>query len=66
MTNMITGAVYDPPRPGLPHIAVTFKPDGEVLVARVVPSVAAGEALIQSVMQEFVEKHGLDAGVVKA
>lgn len=34
----ITGAVYDPPRKGLPYLAVALGPDGELLVARAVPA----------------------------
>jgi len=54
----ITGAVYDPPRAGLPIVAIVFKPDGEVLIARTVPSVAAGDALIRSVFDEFSKQSG--------
>lgn len=46
----ITGAVYNPPTPSLPYVAVIFGPDGEVLSSRVVPSVAAGEKLIAHVL----------------
>lgn len=46
----IHGAVYTPPNPSLPLIAVLIGPDGEVLTARVVPSVAAGEKLIADVL----------------
>jgi hypothetical protein len=53
MAGGITGAVYDPPRPDLPYVAVVIGPDGEVVVARSVPSVVAGEALIKSVFTEF-------------
>lgn len=56
----VVGAVYDPPREELPHVAVIFKPDGEVLVARTVPSAAAGEALIGKVLADFAEQAGID------
>lgn len=46
------GVVYDPPSSGLPYLAVVLH-KGEVVVARAVPSVAAGEALIAEVFQEF-------------
>lgn len=46
------GAVYDPPGPGLPYLAVVLH-DGEVVVSRAVSSVAAGEALIAKVFQDF-------------
>ena len=48
----VKGAVYDPPRDDLPTVAVVFDPDGEVLVARVVPDVATGEVMLQSVMSK--------------
>ena len=59
----LTGAVYDPPRPDLPHVAVLFNPDGQVLSARVVPSVEIGDHLIQSVLKECAEKEGIGAKV---
>lgn len=46
----IHGAVYSPPGPGLPLVAIVFGPDGEVLVARVTPTVEQGERLIAEVM----------------
>lgn len=46
------GVVYDPPGPGLPYLAVVLH-DGEVVVSRAVTSVAAGEALIAKVFQDF-------------
>jgi hypothetical protein len=49
------GVVYDPPRLGLPHLAVVFKPDGSVLTAEAVSSVAQGEALIAHVFNSFAE-----------
>jgi hypothetical protein len=48
------GVVYDPPASGLPHLAVVLH-NNEVVVARAVPSVAAGEALIASVFQAFMD-----------
>ncbi len=52
----VKGAVYDPPRDNLPTIAVVFGVDGEVLIARAVPDVATGEALLQSVMAKIQER----------
>lgn len=52
----VSGAVYDPPRNGLPHVAVVFDPKGEVLVARAVPSVEAGEALLKEVFADIQAK----------
>ncbi|MFZ5757934.1 MAG: hypothetical protein ACOY3X_13590 [Pseudomonadota bacterium] len=60
----ITGAVYDPPRADLPCIAVIFKPDGEVLVARRVPTAEAGEALIAKVFEEFAKQAGGDVKLI--
>jgi hypothetical protein len=45
--------VYDPPGPGFPYLAVIFRADGEVLIARSVQSHAQGESLIAKVVAEF-------------
>ena len=50
----MNGVVYDPPAPGLPYLAVVLH-KGEVVVARAVPSVQAGESLIASVFQSFAD-----------
>jgi len=55
----ITSVVYAPPTAELPHLAVVFHPDGEVLIARRVSSQEAGERLIRDVAQEFTEQHNL-------
>lgn len=47
------GVVYDPPRAGLPFLAVVLDNDLQVVISRAVPGVAEGEALIQSVFAEF-------------
>ena len=52
----IGGVVYDPPAAGFPFLAVVFKPDGEVLVARAVSSRDAGEALLMTVLAEAEER----------
>lgn len=49
------GTVYDPPAPGLPHLAVVLDNNGEVIVAKSVSSVAAGEALMASIFAQFAE-----------
>lgn len=54
--SFVKAAVYDPPRSGLPHVAVVFDPKGEVLVARTVPSVAAGEAFLKQIFAEMQKK----------
>lgn len=46
------GVVYDPPAAGLPYLAVVLN-KGEVVVAKSVSSVAAGEALIAKVFSDF-------------
>ena len=48
----VKGVVYDSPRPGFPALMVIFQ-NGEVLVARAAPSVAAAEKLLANIMQEF-------------
>ena len=42
----ISGAVYDPPREGLPTLAVVFGADGEVLIARALADRSEAEALL--------------------
>ena len=51
--------VYDPPAPGFPYLAVVFKSDGEVLVARSVPSREAGEDMIEEVFEEFSKRNNV-------
>ncbi len=52
-TGKLNGIVYDPPAAGFPYVAVVFKPDGEVLVARSVATREAGEAIIATSLAEF-------------
>ncbi|BEP93273.1 hypothetical protein GmRootA79_16570 [Acidovorax sp. A79] len=59
----MNGVVYDPPRAGLPYLAVVLDNNGEVVVARSVPSVAAGEALIQQTFAAFAADRGLNVQV---
>lgn len=60
----LRGTVYDPPLgSGFPHIAVLLRPDGEVLVAESVPSLRAGELLLEKISAEFQAK--LDADKAK-
>ena len=47
------GAVYDPPRPGLPHVAVVFA-NGKELKAVSVPSIAVGEEIIAKLLEAYV------------
>jgi hypothetical protein len=51
----MNGVVYDPPKAGLPYLAVVLDNSGKVIVADSVRSVAEGEALIASVFNAFVE-----------
>jgi hypothetical protein len=48
----IRGAVYSPPLGGLPPVAVILY-ENEVIGARTVPSVEAGDAFLAKMMQEF-------------
>jgi len=55
----ISGAVYDPPREGLPTLAVVFGVDGHVLVARCTDSRQEAEAIlaqIQKTIQDTIDK----------
>jgi hypothetical protein len=56
---MFTSAVYSPPHPRFPHLAVLFAPTGEVLVLRAVPSMEAGQRFIAEAACEIAEKHSL-------
>lgn len=47
------GVVYDPPRVGLPYLAVVLDNNLQVVVSRAVGSVAEGEALISAVFEDF-------------
>lgn len=58
MSQTISGVVYSPPRPGLPHVAVMFGPDGQTMECAAVPSVAEGEAFIAQVLATFTAEHG--------
>jgi hypothetical protein len=46
------GAVYHPPGPGFPYVAVVLN-DNQVVSADTVPSQAAGEAMIAAIFQQF-------------
>jgi hypothetical protein len=51
----MTYAVYDPPNPGLPFLAVVFH-GNEVFLARPVSSVDEGEGLIAHFAQEMAKR----------
>jgi hypothetical protein len=50
------GAVYDPPNSSFPFIAVIFDPDGEVIIARSVPSFEVGEEFIRQTLEGFLPR----------
>lgn len=58
----VKGLVYDSPKAGFPHVVVVFDDDGEVLVARSVPSVAAGDALLEEVLGDLQSKIDRERG----
>jgi hypothetical protein len=54
----LIAVVYDPPASGFPHIAVLFDPAGELIAARPVESIDAGEAALVSLVGELTsEQH---------
>lgn len=55
----IIGAVYDPPRSGLPYLAVALASDGEVLASRAAPNGEAAEAFLAMIFAEFAAARGL-------
>ena len=52
----ISGAVYDPPRQGLPILAVVFGADGDVLLARCMETRADAETLLAQVQSKIQEQ----------
>src|SRR3954467_10486268 len=52
----LAAVVYDPPVPGLPHMAVLFDADGEVITVRAVESTEAGEAARASLVCELTNE----------
>jgi hypothetical protein len=46
----LTAVVYDPPAPGIPHMAVLFDESGEVVAVRPVESIDAGEAALANLI----------------
>lgn len=49
----ISGAVYDPPREGLPTLTVVFGADGNVIIARPVASRHEAEALLAQIKRSI-------------
>src|SRR3954447_7851176 len=52
----LAAVVYDPPVPGLPHMAILFDADGEVITVRAVESIEAGEAALASLVGELTSE----------
>jgi hypothetical protein len=51
----VTGAMYEPPAPQLPHVVVFFDHDGDVRVIRAVDSRSAGIALLEQMAETFAD-----------
>jgi hypothetical protein len=49
----LRGALYFPPEPGLPYLAIVLNAQNEVLSARSVPSAEAGKNLVAKVSAAF-------------
>ena len=49
MSDSISGAVYDPPREGLPWLTIVFGADGDVILARPMDSRDEAEALLAQI-----------------
>ncbi len=54
-----SSAVYNPPSPNLPYVAVILSPERHVIAARAFTTREAAEAFIQAFMQENAGEHGL-------
>ncbi len=54
-----SSAVYNPPSPNLPYVAVILSPEAQVIAARAFRAREAAEAFIQAFMQENAGEHGL-------
>jgi len=51
--HLMRGALYSPPQPGLPYLAIILNAEDEVLAARSVPSAEAGKNLVAKVDAAF-------------
>lgn len=61
----IKAGVYAPPENSdLPFVAVVIGIDGEVLSARSVPTIEAGEALLAEVTSDAAKQFGVNAEVI--
>ena len=52
----LTAVVYDPPAPGLPHVAVLFDGAGALVAASPVESIEAGEAALACLVGEVASR----------
>ncbi|ROR01064.1 hypothetical protein EDF72_2598 [Delftia acidovorans] len=58
----MNGVVYDPPRNGLPYLAVVLDNSGQVVVATSFGNPEAAEAFIAKTFRDFAESKGLSTG----
>lgn len=58
----ISGAVYDPPRKGLPALTVVFGADGDVILARCLPTRLEAEALLAQIQESVQAKINQELG----
>jgi hypothetical protein len=49
----LTAVVYDPPAPGLPHVAVLFDAEGDVIAVRTAASIDEGEAALANLIADI-------------
>jgi hypothetical protein len=56
----LTAVVYDPPAPGLPHVAVLFDGAGALVAASPVESIEAGEAALACLVGEVASRAEAD------
>ena len=49
----LTAVVYDPPASGLPHIAVLFDAEGDVIAVRTAASIDEGEAALATLIADI-------------
>jgi hypothetical protein len=49
----LTAVVYDPPVSGLPHVAVLFDAEGDVIAVRTAASIEEGEAALATLIADI-------------
>jgi hypothetical protein len=57
------GALYAPPEPSLPYVAVLLNAEDDVLSAKSVPTAEAGEDLVAKIFGEFT--NALTSGKIR-